>query len=186
MEEREIFELLTRSFQTGIRSAKCKVGRQWVSTRKLDIVKTGIGFNSGQIHHRKEDEFKRDLKSVGYLKSLPALSRKGNPTYEVINPKSVVFPLKDKQGEIVNYHFEKLSGSQKVYLNQKGVYPEYPHPKTQVLFIAKNILSAATILSAGILENREAVIALKDDMTSKNIEAVILDLKHLKEIILIN
>lgn len=186
MSGKSLIEELNRSFQHSIRNGKSKKSRQWLVDRKLDLHLANIGFCSGQVHHRKPQEYKDSLVEIGFLKPSPKGTNNGNNGYSTFAFQSMVFPLHNEQGNIVNYYAVCLDGKKKEYLNDNGIYPRYPSIKTIRLFITQNVLDAATLLSADVLEHREAVISLKEGILTREIQQMISSLTHLEEVIIIH
>jgi argonaute-like protein implicated in RNA metabolism and viral defense len=59
------------------------------------------------------------------------------------------------------------------YLNQEGIYPNYPHPLTKRLFVVPTVIDVASLLQSKALENREAVIALHNgELLPQHLEAI--------------
>lgn len=185
MTEKEILELLSKSYKNALVSAKSHQQRKWIEDRKLVPQLIGLGYHSGQVHHRKSREFKAYLEQVGLLSESEKKDRVGNKAYDNLCTRSFSFELRNRDGDLVNFFFKHLTGNKSVYLNHKGVYPYYPHPKTTRLYVAEDELSAATILSAGILQNQESVIALRRGKFTDDIEDAISSLNQLKHINLI-
>jgi hypothetical protein len=71
------------------------------------------------------------------------------------------------------------------YLNEQGIYPNYPHPLTRKLFVVPTVLDAASLLQSKALENREAVIALHNGkLLPQHLEAI-KALTELEELIIL-
>jgi hypothetical protein len=186
--EKERIELLSyiyRSLSNGIRSAKANAPREWLAQKGLSVEVTGACFNSGQIHHRKEQSFKDSLEQIGFIKRSDVPTNAGQIPYTVFGIYSVIFPLRDEDSRVVNFYAASLKKEKTEYMNQEGIYPSYPHAMTERLFITEDILDAATLLEAKVLDNREAVIALHDGKLMPQHSGAISSLKVLKEIILI-
>lgn len=186
MENTALFSKLQHGFEHALKIPKTKGARERIEELKLDPYITKVGFCSGQTHHNKSKEFKEELFEIGFLKLTGNKDRFGNPAYSAFGRKSLMFPLENKEGDVVNFYHQTLGGKFKGYLNQKGVYPKYPSLKTTRLFITQTILDAATLLSADVIEHREAVIALKDGEMTAEIEVLIRELIYLEEIIIIH
>jgi hypothetical protein len=185
MEQQALFERLNKSFQTGIRGAKIKKVKAYLEKKKLDLFSTGIGYSSGQFHHRKPEEFKQELFSIGYLVMSDVKTNNASQAYKSFGHSSLIFPMKDAMENVVSFYSYKMDESASAYLNEKGVYPKYPSLKTERLILTQNIFSAATILSSDELGNREAVLALRDGKLTPEIETIIEGLPNLNEIILL-
>jgi hypothetical protein len=186
--EKERIELLSyvyRSLSNGIRSAKANAPREWLAEKGLSVEVTGACFNSGQIHHRKEQSFKDSLEQVGFIKRSAVPTNAGQIPYTVFGIYSIIFPLRDEDSKIVNFYAASVKKEKTEYMNEDGIYPSYPHAMTETLFITEDILDAATLLEAKVLDNREAVIALHDGKLMSQHSDAISSLKVLKEIVLI-
>ncbi|TPG31085.1 hypothetical protein [Flavobacterium pectinovorum] len=184
----ENLETLFQSFETGIRSAKADKPKDYLKNIGLDYAELRIGFNSGQFHHNKDQEFKNRFEALGVLKKSDAGVRKDTMTaYTVFGRYGLVFPLTNKENEIVNYFALRfdLDTPKEEYLNSEGIYPAYPHPLTKRLFIAPTVIDSASLMQSKVLENRDAVIALHDgDLLPQHLEAI-KELHELEEIIII-
>ena len=183
--EKPTLGTLFQSFQTGLRAPKSEEPRQYLEELGLNYNDLEIGFNSGQFHHRKDEEFKKPYVALGVLKESNANVRdEGTTPYTMFGAYGIVFPLKDENGEIVNYYATriKLASKPSAYLNNKGLYPCYPHELTKKLYIAQSVEDAAFILQYKICDSREAVIALHDgEMLPQHFEAI-KGLRELEEI----
>jgi len=186
--KKDIFKTLHASFNNGIRAAKSKDAKAWLESKSLSIDPTGAGFSSGQTHHRREQTFIDELLSVGFL--VPSNAAVRSPelkAYTSFGKEAIVFALKNKQNEAVNFFAIRISMASQPsdYLNGDGIYPSYPHELTERLYITENTLDAATLLEAKILDNRDAVISLHDGTMTNEHYAAIEKLSQLQEIILI-
>lgn len=177
-----------QSFETGIRSAKAIKPKEYLKRVGLDYNQLRIGFNSGQFHHRESQENKDRYESLGMItKSTAGVNKEGLIAYTVFGRYSVVFPLLNKQNQIVNFfaiRFE-LDSPKEEYLNQKGIYPNYPHPLTKRLYIVCSVLDCASLLQSKALDQREGVIALHDGKLFPQHYKAIKSLIKLEEIIIL-
>ena len=184
----ETLESLFQSFETGIRMAKAEKPREYLKSIGLDYNELRIGFNSGQFHHNREQEFKDRFEALGVIeKSKAGVSKQGMTAYTVFARYSVVFPLLNQQNEIVNYFAIRfdLETSKEEYLNQEGIYPAYPQPLTKRLYIVPTVLDCASLMQSKVLENRESVMALHNgELLPQHLE-VIKSLHELEEIIIL-
>lgn len=63
----------------------------------------------------------------------------------------VIFPLRDKQGQIVSFYGRSINGgpatSGRHYYNsnRKGLYPAYPNVETEILILTESVIDAATL-----------------------------------------
>ena len=183
----ERLEFIYRSLSNGIRTAKAKVPREWLAKKGLSIELTGACFNSGQIHHRKDEGFKTALAEVGFMQKSNAVANCDSTPYTVFGIFSVMFPLRNKENEIVNFYSVRIRSENKAYMNQEaGLYPAYPHQLTKRLFVVNSVLEAATLIQSKVLDNREAVIALHDGILMPEHQEAIKRLTKLEELIYIH
>jgi hypothetical protein len=182
----ERFEFIYSSLANGIRAPKSKAPKEWLAKKGLSYDVTGACFNSGQIHHRRDQAFKKGLADIGFLfKSNVGVNCNTTP-YTVFGIFSIMFPLKNLKNEIVNFYCIRIRSDKTAYMNSEGLYPGYPHELTKKLFVVNTILDAATLLESKILDNREAVLALHEgEVMSQQIEAI-KRLTKLQEIIYID
>jgi hypothetical protein len=184
----ENLETLFQSFETGIRSAKAEKPKEYLKSIGLDYNELRIGFNSGQFHHNKDQEFKDEFEALGMLKKSDAGVREDTMTaYTAFGKYGLIFPLVDKENSIVNYFALRfrLETPKEEYLNDKGIYPAYPNPLTKRLYIAPTVIDCASLLQSKTLENREAVITLQNgELLGQHLEAI-KALYELEEIIII-
>lgn len=181
--EIELLSLVHNYASNGLRIGKSTLARQWLKDRKLSIENTMACFNSGQLHHRKEKEFKEALERIGFMKVSPHASNCESIPYTVFGTFSIMFPLRNEKNEIVNFYSVGIKKEKTAYLNLEGLYPSYPNELTKKLFVVDNVMDAATILEAKTLDNREAVIALQDGVFLDQHVKAIKSLKHLSEVI---
>lgn len=181
-------ENLFQSFENGIRSAKAIKPKQFLDSIGLDYNTQRIGFNSGQFHNGESVEVKKHYESLGVLtKSTAPVRDESMEAYTVFGRYGIVFPLFDSTGRIINlyaYRFD-MASPQEDYLNDLGLYPNYPHPNTKRLFIVPTVIDAASLLQSRALENKEAVLALHDGKLLLQHKEAIAVLENLEEIILI-
>lgn len=185
-------KLLTRlfgSFKNGLRANKADRPRKYLESKNLDYNKLEVGFNSGQFHHRKSDEFKKQYVEANILsKSKAPVNSPESTPYTVFANYSVVFPLKAADKSIVNFFATriKLNTPVNLYLNEHGVYPEYPSPLTERLFVAHDVYDAASVIQSGTLENRDAVISLKEGELTECIKDAIQTIEGLRSIFIVS
>ncbi|MFC7773988.1 hypothetical protein [Flavobacterium sp. GCM10027622] len=185
----ETLETLFQSFETGIRSSKATKPKDYLKSIGLDYTEMRIGFNSGQFHHRESQEVKDQYEALGVIKkSLTAVANKEDLTaYTVFGRYGVIFPLMNKENEIVNFfavRFEKAD-KQEAYLNKNGLFPKYPHQKTKRLFITPTLMDCASFIQSKALDQREAVMALHNGKFLPQHREAIESLTELEEIIII-
>lgn len=176
------------SFETGIRSAKALDPKKYLEDLGLNYNELRIGFNSGQFHHRQPQELKDHYERLGLLtKSDKGVRDESMTAYTAFGRYGIIFPLFDEHNHIVNLFAIrfKMATPQEDYLNDKGLYPCYPHPSTKKLFIVPTVLDGASLLQSKALENKEAVLALHNGkLLPQHLEAIE-SLEHLEQIIYI-
>lgn len=184
----ETLETLFQSFETGIRSSKATKPKEYLKSIGLDYTGMRIGFNSGQFHHNTEQYIKDQFERLGVIKkSSAAVSKDGLTAYTVFGRYGVVFPLMNKENEIVNFFAIRfdMESPKEEYLNSNGVYPSYPNRNTKRLYITPTLMDCASLLQSKALENREAVISLHNgNILPQHLEAI-KALHELEEIIII-
>lgn len=178
-----IMQSIHKSLNNGIRSAKAGRPREWLAQKKLDIDISGACFNSGQMHHRREQEFKERLESVGFLIRTDAPTNNGQIPYTTFGKESIMFPLKNEKNQTINFYAININNEEIRYLNQYGLYPQYPRQDTRKLYIVPCILDAATLLQSRIPDNKEAVLSLFDGELKPQHEQALKKLHRLEEII---
>jgi energy-coupling factor transporter ATP-binding protein EcfA2 len=184
-----LLKSLFQSFSNGLRNFKATVPREYLASIGLDNSKLEIGFNSSQWHHRKDEVWRKPYIDLGLLTLSDApVNDPSRTAYTCFGAYSLVFPLKNQQGEIVNLfmHRFKLNVPAGAFLNQEGIYPNYPKPLTKRLFITRNVIDTATLLQSGLLENRDSVMSLFDGELLKHQVKAIAELEDLEQIILID
>ena len=181
--EIELLSLVYRYASNGLRVGKSKQAREWLKQKQLNAEQTMACFNSGQLHHRKEKEFKEALERIGFMKPSNHASNCDSVPYTVFGNFSMMFPLRNAKNEIVNFYAIGLKNARTSFLNHEGLYPAYPHEQTKKLFVVDSVLDAATLMESKILDNREAVMALYDGVFLEQHVQVIQGLKNLVEVI---
>ncbi len=155
-------------------------------TRSLLINKLEVGYNSGQFHHRENKHLIESAVKYGLLKPL---EHKGGhpqtPAYNVWGKNCIIFPLKNKQGQVVSLYGRSIydnKDQRHFYLTgREGLYPGYPKATTRTLILTESIIDAASIE----IKDME-ILALygTNGLTQEHTEAL-QSLKELKEIIFI-
>ncbi len=184
----ENLETLFNSFEMGLRMPKATKPKEYLKTIGLDYTELRIGFNSGQFHHNRDQDFKDQFEALGILtKSDAGVNRTELTAYTVFGRYGIVFPLMNNQNEIINYYAVRfdMDTPKEVYLNKEGIYPSYPNLLTKRLFLVPTLLDGASLLQSKVLENREAVMSLHNgELLPQHLEAI-KSLLELEEIIII-
>jgi DNA primase/energy-coupling factor transporter ATP-binding protein EcfA2 len=105
----------------------------------------------------------------------------------------IIFPLKDKQGNITSLYGRRITESKGYNLeygkhyyseNRSGLYPNYPSPETETLIITEAIIDAATLLQITEISSQFTILsAYGTNGVTKEHKQAIAELKQLKEII---
>ena len=145
-----------------------KPGIGYLEGRCLDYRNMEVGFNGGQFHHgtRKEERFIAQCLAYGLLLDRGLTCRTGEKTYSVFGKNCVVFPLKNRNNEIVSLYFRSIVNDKEqrhFYLKgREGLYPSYPQSATKRLILTESIIDAATLsMTDYALQNTDcSVLAL--------------------------
>ena len=178
-------EKMFSSFKNGLNSSN--PAKDYCKKRNLDYTKLEIGFNSGQFHHgeRKSEELINNCLDIGLL-----LDRnlKNDKSYSVFGKYGIVFPLKNKENQIVSLYFRSVldkDNAKHFYLkNRQGLYPNYPKPETKKLILTESIIDAASLLQIEAVTNNYSVLACYGtNGLNEEIQNAIKELQQLEEII---
>ncbi len=167
-----------------------KPAQEYLQQRKLDNSKTEVGYNSGQFHHgaRKDETLINACLQYGLLLDLGTKARTGDAAYKPFGKWGLVFPLKNRQNEIVSLYFRSTLNDKKqrhFYLKDRhGLYPKYPPAETKKLILTESIIDAATLLEQEKIKSNYEILSLygTNGLTEEHTEAVS-QLKQLEEII---
>lgn len=145
-------------FKNALHSSK--PARDYLEKRGLDNAVLEIGYNSGQFHHgeRKTEELLKNSLEIGLLLDKGLINnRTKEKAYQVFANKCLIFPLRNKENEIVSIYGRSIlddssEGSAQVkakhfYLkNRSGLYPGYPDSGTKKLIVTEAIIDCASLL----------------------------------------
>lgn len=161
-------------------------------TKMIGSPTFGVGYNSGQFHHgnRKEESLIEScLKHALLLDKGQINNKTGEKAYSPFGKGCIVFPLKDKQNQIVSLYFRSIYPNNSVphlYLkDRQGLYPNYPSREARHLIITESIIDAATLLQQKNITEKYEILALygTNGLTETHTEAVS-QLQEIEEIIL--
>jgi DNA primase/energy-coupling factor transporter ATP-binding protein EcfA2 len=176
-------------FKNAVHNSKSTQG--YLQSRNLDYTKIEVGYNSGQFHHgaRKDKYLIDSCVKVGLLAPTGGQSRTGNPAYKPFGKNGIVFPLKNKKGQIISMYFRNTAEidhrNRHYYLkNRQGLYPHYPRPTTRKLILTEAIIDAATLMQQNQITNQYEILSLfgTNGLTEEHL-AAIKGLKDLEEIV---
>ena len=184
----DFLEKMFTSFRKGIFNSV--PAKDYCKQRNLDLEKISIGFNSGQFHHgeRREEALINNCLAVGLLLDRNIISKTGEKAYNVFGNKSIVFPLKNRENQIVSFYFRSIINEKEAkhfYLkNRTGLYPNYPNPATKKLILTESIIDCASLLQIDeIIKNYSILACYGTNGLNEEILKSIQDLKQLEEII---
>jgi len=172
-----------------------KPAQAYLESRCLDYRKLEVGFNGGQFHHgqRKDETLINQCLEYGLLIDSNLTGRTGEKAYHVFGKNCIVFPLKNRENEIVGLYFRSTLNDKEqrhFYLrNRTGLYPGYPKTDTKTLILTESIIDAATLsiknYELRIKRSEESILALygTNGLTEEHIKAI-RSLPELEEVIL--
>ena len=187
-ERTDFLQKMFTSFRKGIFNSP--PAKEYCKSRNLNYEKLQIGFNGGQFHHgtRKDETLINICLEHGLLIDKNQLARTGEKAYNVFGNKGIVFPLKNKENEIVSFYFRSTinnENSKHFYLkNRQGLYPNYPNRDTKKLVLTEAIIDTASLLQIDeIKENYTLLTCYGTNGLNEEILNALKPLKQLEEII---
>lgn len=183
--------VLTKVFNTWKgRLNAAKTAKYYLQQRGIHNPVLDLGYNLGKYHQGAGKHYLGSLIKYGLLKRSPSNG------YQAFAKNCIIFPLKNKQGQIVSIYGRYVTpqrqtgngiigseGSGKHYYltNRQGLYPNHPSEGTTQLILTESIIDAASLMVAGHMN----VLALygTNGLTDEHTEAIGL-LKKLEEIVL--
>lgn len=154
-----IFNKIHNSLLKGLKNVYSKIPQKWLADKALSSELTGAGFNAGQFHNDCNEGEIKLLIEINFRK----YSRKnsnGVDGYKTFGNYGILFPLKNRKGNIVNFYAIRLKTNPEEHsmLNGEGIYPAYPQEMATRLFITTDMIDSASVLESRVLQNRDAVI----------------------------
>jgi len=150
-QSRELFlQKMFHYFKNAVSNSS--VAKSYLSGRCLDYKKIEVGFNGGQFHHgqRKDERLIKQCLEYGILLDNNLISRTGEKAYHVFGKNCIVFPLRNKNNEIVSLYFRSTvndTDQRHFYLkNRQGLYPCYPDNTSKILILTESVIDASTLL----------------------------------------
>lgn len=177
-------------FQNGLHMSK--IGNEYLQQRSLDkgklaAVGCAVGYNSGQYHHRTNSSLIEGSVKYGLL--IPSdKSNTGGAGYNIWGKMSVVFQLKNKQGQAISFYARSIydtKHSKHYYMrDSEGLFPAYPMANTKHLLISECIIDAATLLQHNEINSQFTILSAygTNRLTDEHLIAI-KDLKELEELI---
>jgi DNA primase len=174
-----------RYFENGLKNQQ--TGKEYLQSRSLvqsTPTQKGIevGYNAGSFYQRENKCLVESALKYGLIK-------KANTGHTAFGKGSLVFPLKNKDGQIVGMYFRETDDKKQnhhYYLqNRQGLYPKYPSQEARHLIITESIIDAATMMLVPEITNNYQVLACygTNGFTEEHTEAI-KSLENLMEIIL--
>lgn len=197
----EILTKIFEGFKNGLNHPVSVKPKEYLQSRNLNYQLLEMGYNSGQFHHRGQlnEADKQACISAGLL--IPYSGNVPNAngtTYTPFAKDCIIFPLKDKQNQIVSIYGRGITNNDKslsaegspkagkhFYLkNRCGLYPGYPKPETTKLILTEAIIDAATLLQVPEIIAEYEILACygTNGLTGEHLQAI-RELHNLEEII---
>lgn len=183
-----LLEKMFLSFRKGLLSSPS--AKEYCNSRNVDFDKLEIGFNSGQFHHRtrKDEKLINEALQCGLLTTAGTNSRTGGQAYKPFGNKGIVFPLKNKENQIVSFYFRSTLNNDKskhFYLkNRQDLYPNYSSPDTKKLILTEAIIDTASLLQIDeIKDNYTLLTSYGTNGLNQEILNAIKPLRQLEEVI---
>jgi DNA primase len=201
--QKEKILFLEKLYETFVKSAYLSApAKAYLDTRNLLslLEKRGqVGFNSGQFHHAgrfeneaNPEEAKKQIivqaLEYGLLLDANLTSKTGEKAYQVFGNKSIVFPLKNQENQIVSFYFRSIDTTKTTkhfYLkNRSGLYPNYPNGATKKLILTESIIDCASLLQIEEIRENYSLLACygTNGLTAEHINGIN-NLLFLEEII---
>lgn len=150
-------KLMTEAQKSIVRSQK---GKDYLDQRHLKLENGEIGYLMERFHNSWNEIQKQSAIETGIL------NRRQNGMLSPVFKNCVVFPIKNKEGRIINIYGRSILPDKKdtakhFYLKgaHKGIFPNYPKKETRQLILTESIIDAQSLLQLKDLQNYE-VIAL--------------------------
>lgn len=190
-EKIRILTKIFESFKNGLSHPMSLKPKEYLKSRNLNHELLEMGYNSGQFHHRgslNETDMQACI-NAGLL--IPYNRKMPNGNGEIYTPFAkdcIIFPLKDKNGEIVSIYGRSIINDDKskhYYLkDRQGLYPCWPSANTQKLILTEAIIDAATLLQMPEIKDNYEILSLygTNGLTEEHKQAI-KELQNLEEII---
>ncbi len=187
----EIFTKIFNYFQNGLNSSVAKKPKEYLQSRNLNHELLELGYNSGQFHHRGKLEAKEQEACINAGLLIPyngSVPNANGTTYTAFAKDCVIFPLKNKQNQIVSLYGRSIidnKNSKHYYTaNRTGLYPVYPKQETTRLILTEAIIDTATLLQIPEITAEYELLSCygTNGLTSEHLQAI-KELQNLQEII---
>lgn len=176
MDSSVLSEVLTLSRVSLISSSST---RKWLIKNGIQAEQIEVGYLTGRFAKNKSEEFVRACMKEGIFSSWGKDGKLKTRCKD-----SLVFPLKNTKGEVVNlwmYDMEKHSSE--LLNEEQGFFPSYPSSDTEVLHLVAGILDACKHIATSRKE-LHALVALEKGVINEYHLALLSTLENLKEVYL--
>lgn len=141
----KILPKIWKSLEDTYKRSRSKV-KGYVQDRGLNEL-SELGYHNGRWHERKEVSEREVELAKGANFLLPALQ---DPNKILPWAKNcLIFPLKNKAGEVVSFYGRAVGGRGHYYLKggtQGGLYPQYPTDEATKVIVVESVIDAASLL----------------------------------------
>lgn len=175
----EILSKIFTYFQNGLNTGKAVKPKEYLEQRRLDISKLEIGYNSGQFHHRGKLNEKDTRACIAAGLLIPYSGKTPNAkgtTYTAFAKDCIIFPLRNKKGEIVSIYgrsIQESKNSKHFYTaNRTGLYPGYPKQETAKLILTEAIIDASTLIQLELEDMAILSCYGTNGLTSEHLQAI--------------
>jgi DNA primase catalytic core len=156
---------------------KSQKAKDYLNNRNLNP-NLEVGYFTERQHQKWTTNFKEEAVKAGIL------NQYANKSYGSNFKNTLVFPMKNCQGDIVSLYGRSITGKDHRYLKgqHQGLFPSYPDPKTKTLILTESIIDASSLNQYS--KPQTSILALygTNGLTAEHSEALS-QLKDLEEII---
>jgi len=179
-------KLMAEAQKSIVRSTK---GKDYLDQRGLLLENAEIGYLMERFHNSWNEIQKQSAIDVGIL------NKRKNGMLSPVFKNCVVFPIKNKDGRIINIYGRSITESKNTarhfYLKgaHQGVYPNYPSREARHLILTESIIDARSLIQVkgedqGLLSAAEVIALYGTNGLTSEIKTAIKELTELEEIIL--
>lgn len=164
--------VITQLFQRLTKTDRPKKVRAYLRSKGIRTYDEDIGFIPKNYPGRPNRKLIATCGKYGLLSPLLANG------YGLWPNDSIVFPLRNREGEICGLYGQSISGKRQhkpQYLsNREGLYPAYPSPHIPILVLAKNMMDAALLCRHPHVVSTYNILALcsNDGLTPEHCKAI--------------
>ena len=131
--------------------ARAYLAGRGLDHKALEAAGAGVGYNSGQLHHRGRHSaaFVASCVRWGLLSETGHKSRTGQPALKTFAKGSVAFALRTEGGQVGGLYFRSLrdDGARHFYLrDRRGLWPGWPASETRRVLLTESVIDAAGVV----------------------------------------